>query len=326
MASGRNNSRIYINIRGGLGNQLFCYFAGEYLRFLLNTRVVYLYDSKSNVHHKTNSNIYSFNLSNKPIKTKSLKFCLYTFRIVLISLPQVIKKILSGMKIRDIVVSTIFEEVYDEKPITYFEQSMLIKEWVTNSKCNEFYLRGLFQDFDYFDNQPQKKITLLDSSTWFKKVSLKLNAIRPIILHVRLGDYLVEKENGLGVLSTDYYREAIIKVRKNLPSTEVWVFSNETSKAKILLSPIIDDKFKFIEEAEQQDPAEVLLAMSLGGAIIVSNSTFSLWSAKLSDSRCIVIVPEPFFRKNFIRSGSFPKSWEYVESKWLSEKQIKSLC
>ena len=57
-----NKKKIYINLRGGLGNQLFCYFVGEYLRQQFEVTIVYVYHSKSNVHHRFNSKINSFNL------------------------------------------------------------------------------------------------------------------------------------------------------------------------------------------------------------------------------------------------------------------------
>ena len=67
---------IYINIRGGLGNQLFCYFNGEFIKTKFHVQVNYIYNAKSNVHDKLNSKINSFNLGSDFINTKSLKFYL----------------------------------------------------------------------------------------------------------------------------------------------------------------------------------------------------------------------------------------------------------
>ena len=197
---------------------------------------------------------------------------------------------------RDSKVNILFDSIYDEKYIGFQEEIDAIKIWLLNSKSRVFYLRGLFQDFVYFDSQPRKDLNLKNPSTWYQQFREESRVTKPIILHVRLGDYLQGSGVTLGVLSLEYYKNALNLIREKYPNNEVWVFSNETAKAKILLTPIIDSSFRFINEAEGKDPAEVLLAMSLGQALIVSNSTFSLWSAKISHDLNLIVIPEPFFK------------------------------
>ena len=325
MAHVNSEKTLFINIRGGLGNQLFCYFNGEFIKYKINVEVKYVYNSKSNVHDKVNSRIQSFDLGSNFINTKSLKFYFITIKLLLGYLFVTRKKFRRINKIQNMKSHLLFDEIYDENFLGFQQEIEAITNWLFDSKSKTFYLRGLFQDFNYFDNQPQKNLCLKNPSHWFRQFTKECRFANPIILHVRLGDYLKDNGGTLGVLSLDYYQSALDLLRAKYPYSQVWVFSNQTAKAKILLMPIVDESFKFIYEAEDKDPAEVLLAMSMGSALITSNSTFSLWSAKMSNDLSSIVVPEPFFKALPIYSQSFHNSWTKLKSKWLTQEEINQL-
>ena len=316
---------VFINIRGGLGNQLFCYFVGEFLNSAFKAQVKYLYNSKSNAHDNANSKISSLNLESEIIDTKSFKFYFIVFKLILRALIKNNTKFINKLSIQNFKSNVLFDEIYDEKFLGFEKESEAIKTWLFNSKSRVYYLRGLFQDFNYFDNQPQKCLNLKDPSAWYRQFTEESSITSPIILHVRLGDYLKENGNTLGVLSLEYYQSALNLLREKFPNNEVWVFSNQTAKAKILLMPIVDSRFKFMFEAENKDPAEVLLAMSKGRALITSNSTFSLWSARIFNDLSSIVVPNPFFENMPIYSESFLESCSKVNAKWLTQLEINKL-
>lgn len=319
------NKTIFILTRGGLGNQLFCYFAGEFLKSSFNVRVKYIYNAKSNRHDKTNSKIHSFDLYSDVMESNSLKFYFTAIKLMLKAPVSSKRKILNKFMTQSSKVNLLFNNIYDEKYIGFQKEIEAIESWLFNSKSKVFYLRGLFQDFVYFDNQPQKFLNLKNPSMWYQQFSEESRVAKPIILHVRLGDYLQGSGVTLGVLSLEYYENALNILREKYPNNEVWVFSNETAKAKILLKPIIDSRFKFIYEAESKDPAEVLLAMSLGQALIVSNSTFSLWSAKMSPELNSIVIPKPFFKVLPFYSETFLHSWSKIDAKWLTQEAVDKL-
>jgi len=325
MNQAKVNKTVFILIRGGLGNQLFCYFAGQFLNSAFNVQIKYIYNAKSNRHGKANSKIDSFDLQSDFIDSNSLKFYFIAIKLILKAPITSTRKIINQFLNQNSKVNILFDNIYDEKFIGFQKESEAIKIWLFNSKSKVFYLRGLFQNFVYFDNQPRKDLNLKSPSAWYQQFSGELGAAMPIILHVRLGDYLKEGESQLGVLSVEYYKNALILLREKYPTSEVWVFSNQTAKAKILLTPIIDSSFKFIYEAEDKNPAEVLLAMSLGQALIVSNSTFSLWSAKVSSNLNSIVIPEPFFQTLPFYLGTYLESWSKINSKWLSQEDISAL-
>jgi hypothetical protein len=256
--------------------------------------------------------------------SSSLKFYFTAIKLIF-KAPVSSKKMLNKFMIQNSKVNLLFDDIYDEKYIGFQKEIEAIKIWLFNSKSRVFYLRGLFQDFIYFDRQPRKDLKLKNPSMWYQQFSEESRVAKPIILHVRLGDYLKGSGVTLGVLSLEYYENALNILREKYPNNEVWVFSNETAKAKILLKPIIDSSFKFIYEAESKDPAEVLLAMSLGQALIVSNSTFSLWSAKISPESSSIVIPEPFFKVLSFYTETFLESWSKIDAKWLTQKELDKL-
>jgi hypothetical protein len=315
---------VYIQFRGGLGNQLFQYFAGEFLKSKFNVQVKYIYRSKSNPHHKTFSNIDSFNLKSHFINYYSLKFFFILSKSVLRA-PTFIQMYFTGkLTIKNWKNKILFENIYDEKALGFQKEIESLNTWLSDSKSRVFYLRGLFMNFGFFDSQPSKNLILKKPSRWYQQFIEESSLKKPIILHVRLGNYLNKTRLDQGVLSLEYYQAALNYLRKSYASNEVWVISDAIAKAKILLTPIIDSSFNFRYDSEDKDPAEVLLAMSTGVGLITSNSSFSLWSGKLSRDSSSIVVPHPFY-KNLAVADDILEPWFKVNSNWLTQMQINKL-
>ena len=137
---GRENAKktIYINIRGGLGNQLFCYFNGEFIKFKYNVQVKYIYNAKSNAHDKVNSRINSFNLGSNFIDTKSLKFYLTIIKLASRNLFSRKKKSASIVKTQNRKSHLLFDQIYDEKFLGFQKEGEAITNWLHSSKFSLF--------------------------------------------------------------------------------------------------------------------------------------------------------------------------------------------
>ena len=218
----------------------------------------------------------------------------------------------------------LFGNIYDEKALDFQNEIESLNTWLSDDKSRVFYLRGLFMNFGFFDSQPSKNLILKNPSEWYQQFIKESSLTKPIILHVRLGNYLNKTRLDHGVLSLEYYQAALNYLRKSYVSNDVWVISDQTAKAKILLTPIIDSSFNFRYDSEDKDPAEVLMAMSTGVGLITSNSTFSLWSGKFSYDPSSIVVPHPFY-KNFAITDDILEPWFKVNSSWLTQLQINKL-
>jgi hypothetical protein len=165
---------------------------------------------------------------------------------------------------------------------------------------------------------------LKSPSDWFQSLSSEMLKVRPIILHMRLRDY-IRDGGAIGLLSSKYWQSLVNKVQDKYPGEEIWVFSDDFDLAKHILQPINNDIFIYIEASEKQDPAEVLLLISLGRVLLLSNSTFSLWSAKLSNTVGEIFVPYPVFQSHNSRGINLPAHWIKTSSIFATSEEIDIL-
>jgi hypothetical protein len=130
-----------------------------------------------------------------------------------------------------------------------------------------------------------------------------------LVIHSRLGDY--KNERGFGVLSEDYFASAISLLEENIEIEIIWLFSDEPKLALELMPTSIRKRIEIIG-GEDDAPSKILKTMMQGSSFIISNSTFSWWSALLSESK-LVIVPKPWFVSGEEPNKLIPKFWRSVD-------------
>lgn len=136
---------------------------------------------------------------------------------------------------------------------------------------------------------------------------------KPLLLHVRLGDY--KNEAGIGLLGLLYYQRALTEMaRIGASYGTIWVFSDEVDEAKKFLEPLSLDHVRFIDE--DISSVETLELMRLCRGYIIANSTFSFWGAALSKSDSpIVMAPEPWFQNAESPEKLIPADWIRITTK-----------
>ena len=181
-------------------------------------------------------------------------------------------------------------------------------------------LQGYFQTYRYYlnmlhlDNVP--KLELKEESQWFTNLK-KIMLSKPIIvIHIRRGDYS-EVSSSIGMLSQDYYLEAIHQIRSTLPEGEFWIFSDDVNAAKKILHGVNMDKCTWISPPPGTDAAESLVLMSFGKAIIIANSSFSWWAAISGNRSKNVIAPTPWFKSLNEPKDLIPGHWMRIKSSWI---------
>jgi hypothetical protein len=186
------------------------------------------------------------------------------------------------------------------------------------------FIRGYFQSYLYVDavvrNPHFQGLTLGQPSAWFQEYASRAKADRPIMVHVRRGDFAKLAEE-FGMLSANYYVAAINLVRqKDEGSCPIWVFSDEIEQVQIELEAAfheagIRNQTEWILPPPGTDAAESLLLMSLGSANVISNSTFSWWSAILNPT-ALVVAPSKWFKGKEDPIGLIPDFWFKSPSVW----------
>jgi hypothetical protein len=294
---------IEIKMAGGIGNQLFQYFAGWSLANKLNTGIVLDYSQWSlhdTVHGET---IEKFNLSGSFKSPKQFGFIART-------LARTDRRLLRKYSLYR-RVNAMCGKRWFATTIGYEENLKLLP---SGSRIS-----GYFQTWRYFadfkDKNENFQLTLSDMSKECYSLALEAAIIKPIMVHVRRGDYK-NLSNSFGVLSNEYYVQALAEARKLLPQNPIWLFSDEVDIAVEIFSSTQLKIDRVIYDQDLLDATESLYLMTRCAGHVVANSTFSWWGAALSKSSEIVIAPNPWFRGIEEPLDLIPTTWLRINSKW----------
>lgn len=295
----RSKKRLKIFLKGGLGNQLFGYFAATNLSAVSNRTIYLLLDEIDLVRVSGRYSIESFDIAHNVVISHG-------------SAPEKFKTRITR-KIKS--ASLIFGVLQDKSRLTNIRK--------LNSKIfshrKSVLLDGYFQDVDYFKSVDSdfRNLELKNPSEWYITMRKELSRKNPIVIHVRLGDFLENMES-VGVLNGTYYQNAVRKITDHV-SREIWIFSDDTAKARAILGGHFDEKIIYINPPVGSDPAESLRLMSESKDIVISNSTFSLWAALLGSREKSVVAPSNFFVSSAKNQFLFPTEWSVVKSEWLKK-------
>ena len=303
MPKSEKSRSIAIDIVGGIGNQLFCLFFGLYISEVTSKEL--LIDMTSIESNKSNhgGSIKSFSFYRDLTQASKLKISIYRF------ITSCLRRLTHYPKTR-----SFFMKIFK----VYLSDCVGFDQSISNNTSSR-YFSGYFQSCKYLqhlrDNHANIKFEIKHPSQNFIKIERRIEAEKPIIMHIRRGDYRVHAPS-YGLLSSEYYEQALIELRNLGVKGTILVFSDDVVAAKELLRGIQNFEFEFFTENEIKDPAEVMLLMSKGPAIIIANSTFSWWAAQLGSLEKIVVRPSKWFRNLEDPNQLFPKKWISVESSW----------
>lgn len=301
--------RIFIIPYGGLGNQLFQLTAAisiakeckiEILKGFGNGREtiegdleIESYDLPSNVNIDDRRNYFisklcSYLLSRNLLKNKK------TSQKMFISFARLIVTLyFSTVFFQTIRLSILSDIGYDEK----FDQ-----------KAN--FILGYFQSPKWFTFDAVEKIKNMRPKIIPKNLKLHLETAardKPVILHLRLGDYKFED---FGTLNHQYYSEALEKLGIEREVKPIWLFSDEPGEAYTIINQVRKYPDVKVMESYNLNSAQVLELMRSGRDYIIGNSTFGWWGAFLNDSQNkMVIYPNPWFKSGVTPKSIAPENW-----------------
>lgn len=299
------DKNVTVQLVGGLGNQLFGYFAGRYLANRLNATLnldMSQFDKGITAH---GSDIRSFAINENVIYLAPEK----RFHIILAH------NLLNMIAIKFPALRRLVEKItstYSSKEIGYDPRIIEVKPGMK--------VRGYFQSHVYFSEVSRQptfgNLDLKNPSIWYQSKLAEIRDIKPIILHVRRGDYAKPENNLFGMLSSEYYIEAAARLRGTFSEAkDIWVFSDEVDKARSALENKLSGSVEFIEPPHGTDPAESLMLMANGAAIAISNSTFSWWAATFNENG-MVVAPTKWFKGMPDPGLLIPPHWLRIESQW----------
>lgn len=173
-------------------------------------------------------------------------------------------------------------------------------------------VKGYFQSWRYagaLDRRISREAVLFRNATssWYRDETARALEERPLMVHVRRGDY-----RGLGskfgLVGQDYYSKAIRLARSLGMANDIWVISDEPDVAIDVLG-VMNSTPRFIKPPPGTDAGESLALLAHAGANIISNSTFSWWGAFLNPAPEFVVAPDPWFRDLASPAQLLPANW-----------------
>jgi hypothetical protein len=291
-------------ISGGLGNQLFMVYAGLYFQEKFNKRVsfdVSALQTLENLH--PGMNVLDLGFLNQQLVCKTAR----DFGKFLPSNSW--NRFKAKLKI---VFGFIDPRVYKISEVGYFDFSMLPSQ----TKI----VIGYFQSWKYFSELHMKPILNLDSiskpSDWFQEQRSHLEKNEFAAFHVRRGDYNLSKNRKNGLLGEGYYLNIANRIPKDM---EILVFTDSENDVVEELK-YLDRPFRVLTPPKDSDPVESLLLMSLGSHIAIANSTYSWWSAMMSQPGTKIYAPLKWFEIGDDPVDLLPEHWLRVPSDWIKQK------
>lgn len=297
--------KVYVNLMGGVGNQLFIYFAGLFLTHKCKAELFLV----KNLLEDTNAshpgrNIQDLGLSGRFISNRSLIFK-YRFKI----LNLFARKFDSAS---DLILNK----------TKYFISNQVGFDRQFYELSSPLHVHGYFQTWKYAENFLDDFKVTLEQYRASSRVGLELiqesNLKLPIVIHIRLGDYLDQINDKFGVMGVEYYRRALSFVLQmaEFAEREIWIYSDSIKVAKALYASNLPAKSKWIDEFSELDNLDTFIAMRNASVHIIGNSSFSWWAAYSSSTTQLVVAPSKWFKDMVDPLELLPNDWVKIDSSW----------
>ena len=298
-----------VNIKGGLGNQMFQYAFALALgkknpkeRIMIDTQLYHNSFVKefrgNNFYHNGFEIKRLFSDANLPIATwKDIIRVSYYIPNYVFS--RAARKFFPKRK-REYLQALTDAYVYDRDVL---ESNMFS------------YFDGYWNSLQYFDEYKNDVVDAFKFPPFDTEENIefanKLGKENSVTIHVRRGDYLnIPVYQGL--CNLDYYKKAISEVKGKIKDPVFFVFSNDQEWCRENLKELLEGyEVIYVTNNKGNDSYRDMQLMTLARCNILANSSFSWWGAYLNIRKDnIAIVPEKWV--NMPCDKLYPNNWIIV--------------
>ena len=278
---------IIVNIKNGLGNQMFQFAFGKVLEWKYNTKI-YFDLLRDETESTLNSDLEVFCidpiLEVEPTERNKFK-------------PFSVRQYRDNKQYLKYLYYKLLRKYQPNKLITEPLPSQYMKVFENLNIKNNVYFLGFWQNYKYYvgyENKIQNLFEPKDKSFFEDELTkeIKNNTLNTVSLHFRRGDYLT---SGFIVPTTsEYYELAIKKIRSIIDNPYFYVFTDEPEWFEQNIK--LDIPYKLITGNTGINCYKDILLMSICKHNIMANSTFSWWGAWLNlNPDKIVIAPKTWY-------------------------------
>ena len=288
--------KVIVRIKGGIGNQLFCYAAARRLA-LVNSAELVIDNVTGFVRDVAYARRYMLDHFAIPVRKATAFERMEPFERPRRGIAKFIAK-----------NKSFYSRNYVEQEGFDFDSRLI------DFKVREdVYLDGYWQSEAYFKDVVQtirKDLEIIiPKDETNSGIAEKIRQCTAIGVHVRWFDAANRANSGSNV-SIDYYRRAMSRMKKQFKESHFFLFSDDPVAAKKLGLPKEQVTYVNHNLGDKNSYADLWL-MSLCKHFIIANSTFSWWGAWLSqNSGKIIISPRKWFNDPSMNTNNLiPYGW-----------------
>lgn len=281
------SKKIIVHLWGGIGNQLFIYTFGEYLRNRYALDVYYDLSSYGTTEIR-NIEITAITNHLPEYKTKWYFFTRHTgfFR-------------------------RISRALFQTLPGVYYTNNVF-NESILKENYRLLYFDGYWQDRKYADWMMLQMSELYNPAQPAPAVISKYVALlegrNTVSVHIRRGDYLQPQNAHLNVCTKEYYQKSISLI-ENMTEITFVVFSDDGEWVKENLD--FGDNVIYVDD-EGVSPYWDIYLMSKCNNHIISNSTFSWWGSFLDKNDNKRIIAPKRWRNDKDNPPLYDNQWDLI--------------
>ncbi|MFA5023120.1 MAG: alpha-1,2-fucosyltransferase [Candidatus Paceibacterota bacterium] len=283
---------IIVNLKGGLGNQMFQYALGRRLA-LVEKQEVKFDTTGYNQNHYRSYGLGIFKVKENFATATEIANLKYPWGLI--------------SKIWRLFKAKILRQNYIGWVPSVFR--------AISSK--NYYLDGYWQSYKYFEKIRETLLEEFSLKTELgqthPELLAKISEVNSVSLSVRRTDYLWPVNlKSIGVCSVNYYKKAIELIESKVADPVFFVFGDDLDWAKANI--LTKHQVFYISELNTNNPTkdyQELVLVSHCKHNIIANSSFSWWPAWLNQNPDkIVIAPDTWLSDGSIKINDIvPSSW-----------------
>ena len=286
---------IIVNIKEGLGNQLFQYASAKRLSIKRGTQLKLLPSFADD-------------------KKRSFKLSFFNIE----------DNLATNDDLQNVIKNKLIRAIQRFKPYyrrNYYRERMWVNDLGLLNASNEVFLDGFWANPLFFSDIRDEIINIFslkkkfenDAFLNFKKTIIKDRC--SVSIHIRRGDYAKDKgvNDFFGTIDLKYYIDAQKLILKKHENPTFYVFSDNidwvVDNVKLLGNVV------YSNSTNLEDYHELVL-MSTCKHNIIANSTFSWWGAWLNiNNSKMVIAPEVWYKNK--KAQKFYEDHPFVPETWI---------